>query len=444
MLATDAMKNVSCPPLPEPARAPAPAPTATPMGDAASEPWSNRFAARCRAMRRSAVRELLAVAARPEIISFAGGLPAPELFPIEEIRAATDAVLARHRGRVLQYGETAGLGELRDRIAAECSNGTGRWTRDNVVITAGAQQALDLLGRVLVDDGDPVLVENPTYLALLSAWAPFGARFIGVPGDAEGLRVDALPEGGRGQPRAKLLYVIPNFGNPQGTSLTPDRRRALVRWARAAGVGVIEDDPYGELWYDAEPAPALLAYDAEEARAVGGGAEAGQVVRVGTFSKVLAPGLRVGWVLAPAPVAERLTLAKQAVDLHASTLSQWVALELWENGGLAAHRPRLREAYRARREAMLDALDRHFPAEVRWTRPAGGMFVLVTLGEGSDAAALLPRALERGVAFVPGESFHLEGRGRNTLRLNFTNATPERIAEGIRRLAEVVRAQVPA
>jgi 2-aminoadipate transaminase len=391
--------------------------------------WTERLTPRARALRRSAVRELLKVTTRPEIISLAGGLPAPELFPVDAVRAATEAVLTRRGSRALQYGETEGVAELRERVAAEVSGpGGARWTREHVVITSGAQQALDLLGRVLVDEGDRVLVENPTYLALLSAWGSHGARFLGLPGDADGLCVDALPAPGT-RP-AKLLYTIPNFQNPQGTTLAPERRPELVRWARAAGVGVVEDDPYGELWYDREPGPSLFATEGD----------GGNVIRCGTFSKVLAPGLRVGWVVGSEAVVERLVLAKQAADLHSGTLNQWVALELLENGTLEAQRPRLRAEYRRRRDAMLDALERHFPAEARWTRPAGGMFVFVTLPEGRDAATLLPRALEQGVAFVPGESFHVDGGGRNTLRLNFTNADPGRIEEGIRRLGTVVAA----
>lgn len=395
--------------------------------------WAGKLARRTARMRRSAVRDLLRVAARPEIISFAGGLPAPELFPVEAVRRAAAAVLRRNPEAALQYGETEGLAALRDRLVEELPGGRGRWSREQVVITSGAQQALDLLGRVLVDPGDEVAVENPTYLALLSAWAPLGVEFRGIPGDDEGLRVEALERGAR---PPKLLYLVPNFQNPRGTSLSGARRRALVRWARARGVGLIEDDPYGELRYEGGAEPSLLELDAEVAGADPGGE--GGVIRCGTFSKVLAPGLRLGWVVAPVAVAERLVLAKQAADLHTSTFSQSLVLELLERGVVEAQRPRLREEYRRRRDALLEALARHFPADVRWTRPEGGMFLLLTLPDGVDAGALLPAALEQGVAFVPGESFHLGGEGRNTLRLNFTHPDPERIREGVRRLARVV------
>jgi 2-aminoadipate transaminase len=394
--------------------------------------WATRFATRTQRMRRSAVRELLKVTAQPDMISFAGGLPAPELFPMEEIRAASEAVLTRQGRRALQYGETEGTAELRDWLARRYSTSARLLTRENVVITSGAQQALDLLGRILLNDGDRVIVENPTYLALLSAWRPLGVGFVPAPGDESGLCVhDLEPQFAQ---RPKLLYVIPNFQNPRGTTLVSERRAELVEQCRANGIGVTEDDPYSELRYEGERLPSLLELDS---RLACGGPD-WNVIHTGTFSKVLGPGLRLGWVVAPESVIEKLVLAKQTADLHTSTLNQLIAAELLHRGILEHQVPRLRVEYRRRRDAMLAAMVKHFPDGVTWTRPAGGMFLLVTLPEGADAEALLPAALDRRVAFVPGEEFHLIGCGKNTLRLNFSHSAPELIEEGIRRLSEVL------
>ncbi|MBL9136785.1 MAG: PLP-dependent aminotransferase family protein [Verrucomicrobiales bacterium] len=397
--------------------------------------WNRRFACRTRHMQRSAVRELLKVAARPDIISFAGGLPAAELLPVEEVRQATDAVLMRHGGRALQYGESEGVAELRDWISRKESPPGAALSRDNVLIAHGAQQALDLLGRVLLDSGDTVLVENPTYLALLSAWRPWEVRFAPLPSDANGMHLDRLPHVDARHARAKLLYTIPNFQNPSGTTLSEPRRQEVVQRCRDNGIGIIEDDPYGELRYEGDAPPSLYALDAALVR---GSPEMSNVLRVGTFSKTLAPGLRLGWVVAPRMVIDKLVQARQATDLHTGTLSQWIALELLEQGTLEQRLPAIRTEYRHRRDVMLAALAEHLGAWATWTRPAGGMFLLVTLNTCISTAELLPHALKAGIAFVPGDVFHTDGSGANTLRLNFSNTPPDRIAEGIRRLAEVV------
>ncbi len=467
--------------------------------------WTHCFAGRTAQMRRSTVRELLKLTSQPGMISFAGGLPAPELFPVAEVREATSRVLDREGGRALQYSETEGVAELRDWIAARFSRPHFQVRRENVMIVSGSQQALDLTGKVFLDPGDTVLVENPTYLAMLSAWRPLGATFRTVPSDGEGMRVDLLDP-----PRiegVKLAYVVPNFQNPQGTTLSLDRRLKFMALAQQLQIIVVEDNPYGELRYSGDPLPHLLELDARadspsppsgERAGVRGhaapefancseadpflrcstpapphphhpnplpqwgrgetpspppGERAGvrgnpapepaplqtQVVYQGTFSKVLAPGLRVGWVIAHAAVIDKLVQAKQATDLHTSTLAQLVVWELVRDGLLERQIPRLREAYHLRRDAMLAALEAYFPAGVRWTRPDGGMFLLVTLPEHLEAAALLQRALQENVAFVPGDDFHAQGEGRHTLRLNFSNARPELIDEGIRRLGRVLR-----
>lgn len=391
--------------------------------------WTPRFSQRSQQMRRSAVRELLKLTAQPSMISFAGGLPAPELLPLLEVNAAAAAVLQERGVEAVQYGETEGIPELRDWVAARSSSRGRRLTRANVAITAGAQQALDLLGRILLDPGDRVIVENPTYLALLSAWRPLGVEFLGAPGDAEGL----LPQGleSLASSRPKLLYTIPNFQNPSGTTLDAQRRAAVLAWAGRHDVTIVEDDPYGELRFEGADLPTLFEVESQT-----GATE--NVVSVGSFSKTLAPGLRVGWVVAPEPVIEKLVGAKQAADLHTSSLSQHIIRVLLSNGVFETQLPRLRTAYRERRDSMLQAMARHFPGTVSWTRPQGGMFLLVRLPPQLSAQEILKAALSRGVAFVPGEEFHLNGEGRNTFRLNFSNTSPPKIEEGIERLGELL------
>jgi 2-aminoadipate transaminase len=393
--------------------------------------WPHRFAVRTALMKRSALRELIKLTTQPDMISFAGGLPAPDLLPAAEIREAADTVLRQRGAEALQYGRTEGLAELRDWIAGRFARSGLPVTAANVVIFNGAQQALDLIGRIFLDPGDTVIVENPTYLALLSAWRPLGVEFLPAPCDDGGIRVEELaPLLSR---RPKLLYTIPTFQNPSGTTLAHERRSRLVELARDHGVGIIEDDPYHELRYDGASLPHLIQLDAES-----------NVIHVGTFSKILAPGLRLGWTVAPEDVVDKLIQAKQAADLHTGTLTQHIAWELVRNGFLDRQIPLLRRAYRERRDAMLAALEQHFPDTATWTRPDGGMFLMVTLASHLDAAEFLRLAIPRKVAFVPGADFHLDGVGGNTLRLNFSNTAPARIEEGIRRLGELLGKPFPS
>lgn len=383
--------------------------------------WNQHFADATANLRRNTVREFLKYAKRPGMISFGGGLPAPELFPIAEFESASEAVLGRHGAKALQYGETEGIAELRDWIATEAGVAA-----ENVLITSGAQQALDLLGRVLIDDGDCVAVENPTYLALLSSWRVHAPVFEAVRSDAEGLCVDELP------PRAKLLYLVPNFQNPQGTTLGSERRAQLVEVAEGNEMIVVEDDPYGQLRYEGEALPSLF----EVAEKSGG-----PVVKVGTFSKVLAPGLRVGWLIAERTLLEKVVQAKQSTDLHTSTVNQYLAFELVASGLLQTQVPKLCSEYRRRRDAMLEALNATMPEGVQWTKPAGGMFLLVTLPPELKGAEIARAALAENVLVVPGADFHVRD-GENTLRLNFSNCTVDLIRTGIDRLARIVQAQL--
>jgi 2-aminoadipate transaminase len=390
--------------------------------------WNNLYAKRTRWMSRSAIREVLKVTAQREIISFAGGLPAADLFPLDRVSEAATRVLKTIGPSALQYSQTEGIGGLRAWIA-----GKFHVQRENVLITSGSQQALDLIGRVIFDEGDRAMVESPTYLALLSAWRPLGVEFVPAPSDADGMQVDQL-EALLQQQKPKCIYLTPNFQNPQGTTLPQDRRIALLEFARKHSIAIVEDNPYSELRYRGASLPHLFDLEA--------GAHAandGVVIHVGTFSKVLMPGLRIGWVVAASPLIDKLVLAKQAADLHTSAFNQHIALELATNGCMDELIPRLRQAYRERLEAMLAALEKHFPRGASWTSPDGGIFLLATLPRSVNTTELLPAALEQNVAFVPGEEFHLNGEGRNTLRLNFSNATPEKINAGIARLAEVFK-----
>lgn len=398
--------------------------------------WPDRFSPRTTFMRRSAIRELLKVAASPGIISFAGGLPAPEMFPTASICSATERVLQDIPSTALQYGETEGMPGLRDWLADHLSTPSHRWSRENVLITTGAQQALDLLARVFADPTAPVLVENPTYLAFLSAWAPHGTRFHPVACDAEGLEIEALPS--RDSCKRAILYTIPDFQNPTGATLNRSRRHSLVEYARANEIILLEDTAYRDLRFDGETLPSLAELDhaAGEKR---GNPESGCVLQVGTFSKILAPGLRVGWVAGPSGVIEKLTLAKQAADLHTSTLNQAIVLEVLRQGLLETHLPRLKATYRERRNVMMAALKTHMSPGVRWTRPEGGLFLFLQLPDGCDAHKILPKALQEKVAFVPGGEFHCDGSGAATLRLNFSHAAPAVIEEGVRRLARAMK-----
>lgn len=404
---------------------------------AAETPWRDRLALRTQRMTSSAIRELLKLTTDPEIISFAGGLPAPEVFPVAELRAAADRVLDEHGPQALQYGATEGILPLREMLVRHMGRYGIHVTPANILITSGAQQALNLVGKLFINSGDRILTEEPTYLGALQAFTSYQAQYLPVPIDDEGMRMDKLEEALRAGP--KFLYVLPNFQNPGGVTLSLERRRRLVELASHYGVPIVEDDPYGQLRYEGDHLPPLVKLDAELHGAGNHGAPfRGGVIYLGTLSKVLAPGLRIGWVVAPQEVMERLVQMKQGADLHTSTFGQMVAWETARHGFLDRHVRRIRQVYRERRDAMLAALERYAPPGVRWTHPQGGLFLWVTLPEGSDSAALLARALQEKVAFVPGAPFYPCGGGERTFRLNFSYCKPEVIEEGIRRLGRVM------
>jgi len=398
--------------------------------------WTDIYSRRVGWVTSSALHDILKLTQQADIISFSGGLPAPELFPIERFRHAADIVLSACGQQALQYSPTEGFVPLRQLVAASLGRYGIQLGEDNVLITAGSQQALELVGRLFLDQGDRVLVESPTYVGALQALGIYRPHFTVVPSDGDGLLVDDLEPVLKTKP--KFVYLLPNFQNPSGTTLSLDRRKKLVALATAWGVPIIEDDPYSQLRYEGEHISPLIALDAQQ-NGVGRGTYDGTVLYHGTFSKSLAPGLRLGWVVAPTQVIRQLVALKQAVDLHTGTFVQMVAYEVARNGFLEQHVERLSETYRHRRDVMLAAMEDHFPAEVSWTRPQGGLFILATMPPGIDAREVLAESLKQMVAFVPGEPFFPDGGGQNTMRLNFSCAKPDRIQEGIRRLGAIIK-----
>jgi 2-aminoadipate transaminase len=401
------------------------------------EGWKHLYALRTVPLQSSAIRELLKVTERPEVISFAGGLPAPELFPIPAFQKACSKLLAENGATALQYGTTEGYRPLREFVAEQCNRSGLEVTAENVIITAGSQQALDLIGKLFIDPGDRVVVEAPSYVGALQAFRMFGAEFSVVPIDDDGLRCELLPEALRCRP--KFLYVLPNFQNPSGVTLSLTRREELVAMADCDGVPIIEDDPYRELRFRDAHLPSLLLLDQRKH----GDYCRANVIQLGTFSKTLSPGLRLGWIVAPAEIISKLVLLKQGTDLHTSTFNQMLAYELARDGFLEKHIPEIRRVYGERCDVMLNALEEFFPPGVTWTRPDGGLFLWITLPQRIDSRGVLEAALRQEVAFVPGDAFFPDPElGSHYMRLNFSNATPARIHEGIRRLSIAVRQEI--
>ncbi len=384
------------------------------------------LAARAASVGGSPVRDILAVTARPEVINFAGGLPAPELFDREGIAAAFRDVLAETPARALQYSTTEGEPSLRTGLAARMSARGLATDADDLLVTTGSQQGLSLLATALLDPGDTVLVEDPCYLAALQAFGLAGARVVAVPGDADGVDARALEELVVRE-RPKLFYTVPTFQNPTGRTLPAERRAAVAEVAARGGVWIVEDDPYGELRYEGERVPWISSYPGAEDR----------TVLLGSFSKVMAPGLRLGWLRAPAALRRACVVAKQAADLHTPTLNQLAAARYLT--GLDAHVARVRDVYRERRDAMLAGLAQALPEGSTWDRPTGGMFLWARLPEPYDTTALLPKVVRHDVAYVPGAPFYAGEPDRSTMRLCFVTQTPEEIGEGLRRLGEGLR-----
>ncbi|WP_250476467.1 PLP-dependent aminotransferase family protein [Caballeronia sp. INML1] len=396
------------------------------QADLRATPW--QLSERARKLTSSAIREILKVTERPEVISFAGGLPSPATFPVEEMRHASERILRDQPAAALQYSATEGYMPLREWVAARYSVNGAHVRPTQVLITTGSQQALDLLGKTLVDPGSRVLVETPTYLGALQSFSLFEPHYVQVPTDESGLIPETLDAALTAN--ARLLYAQPNFQNPTGRRLPLERRRALAAFAQRASFPVIEDDPYGALDYAGAPLPTLLSMAPEH------------VVHLGSFSKVLAPGLRVGYIIAPEELHFKLVQAKQATDLHTPSLTQRIVYEVVKDGFLDQHVPTIRALYRDQCEAMLRALERHMPAGVEWNRPEGGMFVWVKLPQHIDSMKLLEQAIAQNVAFVPGGPFFANEAQHNTLRLSFVTVPPATIDEGVARLGALIRASV--
>ena len=386
------------------------------------------FSQRAQKLSGSAIREILKVTARPEIISFAGGLPTPVGFPVEEMQSAFNKVLSEQGRVALQYTTTEGYLPLRQWLAEQMSAEGAPVDADEILLVNGSQQALDMLGKLFIDEGSKVLVETPSYLGALQAFALYGARFESVPSDEFGLQPETIEAIAGG---ARMLYSLPNFQNPTGRTLPTERRIKLVETCARLGLPLIEDDPYGALSYRNAPLPKMLSMN-----------PAG-VIYMGSFSKVLTPGIRLGYVVAPRPLILKMEQAKQATDLHTAQLTQMVVYEAIKDGFLDQHVPTIRQLYGDQCQAMLDALQQYFPASCSWSKPEGGMFIWVTLPEHLDAGALLNEAVEQEkVAFVPGAPFYANVPQKNTLRLSFVTVPPEQIRAGVERLGKLIASKL--
>ncbi len=387
-----------------------------------------KTAKRMNKLKASEIREILKLAEKPEVISFAGGLPAPELFPVPQIKEACRLVLENDAARALQYTTTEGYAPLRARIADRMNSRLGSdFGPDNILITHGSQQALDLAGKVFLDEGDVVLCESPTYLAALTAFRAYGCDFLEVPTDEEGMIMEELDKLLATCPKAKLIYIIPDFQNPTGRTWSLQRRQALAELSARYEIPVVEDNPYGELRFEGEFLPAVKALDT-----------AGNVLITGTFSKIFCPGYRIGWIAGDKELIRKFVLVKQGTDLQCNTLAQMEIAKYLELNDIDAHIQTIRTTYKRRRDIALAAMDELFPPSVSYTRPNGGLFMWVTLPQHINARDLLVKCLEKNVAFVPGGSFFPGGGRENCLRLNFSNMSDERLREGIQRLAQVL------
>jgi 2-aminoadipate transaminase len=390
--------------------------------------WDSRLASRAAGMKSSVIRELLKLTQRPDIISFAGGLPAPELFPVREVEEACRHILGAQGAEALQYSTTEGHLPLREYLAESMAR-YGIWVEpENILITHGSQQALDLIGKLFVEPGSCVCTGEPTYLGAIQAWTAYQACYLTVPQDDQGMQVERIPEILAGHDFPRLLYVLPNFHNPAGTTLPAERRQHLAEIAREHDLILVEDDPYGELRYEGEDITPIFRLAPE------------RTIYLSTFSKTLAPGFRLGWMVAPKAIIARLVQAKQGADLHTGTFVQMIASDICRRGIVRQHVKKIRAFYRERRDAMLAALAASWPEGCAWTRPEGGLFLWARVPDGLRTRDLLPRAVERKVAYVPGPAFYpFESGGENAMRLNFSNAPVEQIEEGIERLGRVIR-----
>jgi 2-aminoadipate transaminase len=399
------------------------------------ERYAGLFARRTQVMKSSAMRDLMAVTARPDVISLAGGLPDTSTFPAEDFAALMAHVAVDSAAQALQYGPTEGLDELKACIVEVMAAEGMSVERDDLLVTTGGQQVIDLVCKTLLDPGDVVIAEAPTYPGAVPVFSSYQADVVQIGMDDDGMRVDEMEEtldrlAAEGRV-PKFIYTVPSFQNPAGVTLSLERRQRLVEIAKQRELLVLEDNPYGLLRYEGDPQPTLFALDGGE-----------YVIYLGTFSKILSPGLRLGWTTAPRPVLDKMNLGKQGADLCSSPLTQYFVSAYFAERDWRRYLATLVELYRRRRDTMLDALAEHFPAEATWTRPQGGLFIWATLPDYIDTTDLLARALRERVAFVPGRAAYLDGRGGSSMRLNFSGVGDDEIREGIRRIGKVVREQV--
>lgn len=388
-----------------------------------------KLARRMAGLKASEIREILKITQRPEVISFAGGLPAPELFPIEAIKRVSQLVLDESGATALQYTTTEGFEPLRAWVAKRMNARLGTsFDADNILITSGSQQALDFAGKMFLDEGDVVLCESPTYLAAITAFRAYGCEFVEIPTDDHGMDMAALEQTLKATPRAKMIYAIPDFQNPTGRTWSLERRKALAELSAKYGIPVVEDNPYGELRFEGEFLPSIKSFDPDNG-----------VLCTGTFSKIFCPGYRIAWVAGDKELIRKFVMIKQGADLQCNTLAQMEIARYLELYDIDEHIATIREVYKKRCQLMVDGMTTEFPKSVKFTRPQGGLFAWVELPENVSARDVLTKSLDKLVAFVPGGAFFPNGGHENTLRLNFSNMTEERITEGIKRLGEVLR-----
>ncbi|OGC76014.1 MAG: hypothetical protein A2Z27_05485 [candidate division Zixibacteria bacterium RBG_16_50_21] len=387
------------------------------------------FAKRAASMETSAIRELLKLTEHADIISFAGGLPAPELFPVEGIRRACQDVLEHYGPKALQYSISSGIHEIRIFLADRLKKRGIEVSEDNFIITGGSQQGLDIIGKAFLDSGAVILCENPTYLGAIQAFSAYRPAYVTVEMDEEGMIIDEVEAKIR-RYHPRFIYTVPTFQNPTGRTMSYKRRVQLIELAKKYSIPIVDDNPYSELRYSGEEMPSVKALAGD------------WVIQLGTFSKIVSPGLRIGWIVAPLDLMPVLEKMKQALDLHTNTFSQYVVWEYCKEGRLEQHIERLKKAYKQRRDVMLEAMDNYMPEEVFWTKPEGGLFLWVHLPQEANSTQLLKYAIENKVAYVPGTGFFPNGGGYNTLRMNFSNANEEKIKTGVKRLAEVFKKHI--
>ncbi|MGB9833130.1 MAG: PLP-dependent aminotransferase family protein, partial [Caldisericum exile] len=398
--------------------------------------WGEKFSTRSKGMKASAIRKLLNLINNPEIISLAGGMPDPTLFPKEILGEIAKDVTVNHGGKALQYGPTEGIQPLRETIVNLAhKEGIDSVAIENVLVTTASQQGLDLVGRIFVDPGDTILVEAPTYVGGLQAFHAVQANFVTVPLDEDGLNTDALQStlddlANKGI-NPKFIYVIPNFQNPAGVTMTLERRKKLLDISHKSNLIILEDDPYGDIYFEGEKLPSLIELD-----------KIGNVIALRTFSKILAPGLRLGWIIADTEVIKKISIAKQGADLCSPSLTQYIADKFIRDGHLDSYLELVRKNYKIKKDAMLSALEKYFPAGCSWTKPHGGMFVWASVPEYIDTDALFIEAVQEKVAYVIGSAFYPYGEDKHHMRLNFTLSTPEQIDEGIRRLGNLLKKKI--